>query len=702
MFKIKLKLKTLILLTLIPFLLLIVLAYAFLTYFDLYRVILTGFDRKLYAVSTVAAAFIDGSEQKELTNMQQVRGLTFDSQTNTLYGNYYIDNRILAINVNTSKSTHLPEEIGFYGVEDIAFNTKDRFIYGVVWDADEEGNEVSRLIKINTATGKGTDIRLLAYLCHGLAYQPNENVLYCNNDEYLFRIDPRSGKEKIVGDIKVSGIRGLAYHTKKNTLYAAVTQTNELAIIDTVTGAAQRTVPLLNTKASSLLLGTFGLAFDVNTAKLYGSTTVPIVEINHKTGKSQAIAYSQDAGQLEREKMYQKYVLPMIRIKNKKDLTFLYSSVLINKATTISYVLDATQDEIHSYIGYEDPDAAEDNIRDVWLKEEVYLSDIKYWEEWGLLKSAYVPITNQKEEVTGYAGADVNISVIERKTKEILLKVLLTGFLSIILVVVVSIFISNRIIYSINNLKSGALQIAAGMFGSQITIQASKELQELTQTFNQMSVSLKNTVSKFGQDNQKILSDKLKGNLFSFLAKSFHFITPSQLDTDINLPSQEIWLNSAENIYSSPSGCISYQGKLIVWLVEPVGDTFEDLRNRSVIAFVLQRILGKFGEDELFVKIKDFLSKKVNCVVLYDLKSGRVDLSTQSLLHVLKLGTNAVVKDQLEIGPGEASFNVEAKESAIIAESKIINELKKDQQLPKKLKARNFEFTKAVPFFVRN
>ncbi len=711
MFGLHIKLRSLILLTLVPCLLFLILIYALIMYFDLYKVILTGFERKLYAISAASGSFIDGNVHKEITEMQQVRGLAFDSKTNTLYGNYYIDNRILAINTQRGVSRHLSNEIGFYGIEDIAFNTEDGFLYGLVWDADEEGNDISRLIRINTSTGIGSEVVLMKELYYGLAYDSKQNVLYCNNDEKLVRVNPQNGNEVIVGnDIGVPYIRGLAYHEGEGALYGVVTRSNDIAKFDLKTGVAKIVYPILTKDAdrsdenARLLLGAFGLAFDQNKNKFYSSTTVPIVTIHNETGYSEDLRYQKNLEQATRQKQYLSYISPMLRIKNKKDLTFLYSSVLKNKAKTISYALDATQDEIHSYVGYEDPDEAEDDIRDVWLKGETYLSDIKYWEEWGLLKSAYNPILDQEGVVSGYAGADVNISVIEMKTNEAILKILAIGLFAVLLAVFVSFIISNRLIQTISNLKNGALQIAAGMFGSQISIQASKELQELSHTFNTMSLSLKDIVSQMNFDNRKILSEKLAKNLFYSLSKKYNSFSSEEKGK--YLPLSRLWLNPEKEIDDSPCGHLLKNNKIIVWLATPSADMFGDLRDRNTNGLILSKMLAKYKTDDDLLKVsRGFLSSRIDGLFIYDIESGVLEIDNASSYHALEFNQSGPKKSAspYPLKSDRLSLKLSEAEGVIIGSPESLSKIQTKKDFIKNVREKEISTTSALmPVFFKS
>src|SRR3546814_20448427 len=79
------------------------------------------------------------------------------------------------------------------------------------------------------------------------------------------------------------------------------------------------------------------------------------------------------------------------------------------------YVLDGTEGADHSPIGSEDERTNETRIGLTRVQDSgaVYVSPIEYQEQWGLLKTAAAPVYGVDGSITGSAGADVNISVIQ-------------------------------------------------------------------------------------------------------------------------------------------------------------------------------------------------------------------------------------------------------------------------------------------------
>src|SRR5690554_3925680 len=81
-----LRLQSLVLLVLIPGLLLATALFGWSIYQGVYRIIMRGFDEKLYAVSTVTGAFIDGEGHEALFEQREIIALAPDPEGQALIG----------------------------------------------------------------------------------------------------------------------------------------------------------------------------------------------------------------------------------------------------------------------------------------------------------------------------------------------------------------------------------------------------------------------------------------------------------------------------------------------------------------------------------------------------------------------------------------------------------------------------------------
>jgi len=160
--------------------------------------------------------------------------------------------------------------------------------------------------------------------------------------------------------------------------------------------------------------------------------------------------------------------------------------------------MDVNEGNEYTPIGSYDNMSAKDltGAEGVILRNQSYVSDIKLWEKWGLLKVAYTGIKNELNEVVALTGADIDVSIISKKTKEALIQSIFIGILALILGILASYYIAIKIIRPIETLKASALKIAAGNYGDKVLIQSPQELQELSVEFNHMSNQLASTMNK--------------------------------------------------------------------------------------------------------------------------------------------------------------------------------------------------------------
>ncbi|MEW4468926.1 histidine kinase [Parasphingorhabdus sp. JC815] len=185
----------------------------------------------------------------------------------------------------------------------------------------------------------------------------------------------------------------------------------------------------------------------------------------HAARKKQAegVSSENDSAHAEQSPQYIRNALPMRNIREELDLTYLYTQLIIGEGD-ILYILDASEGDDHSPLGSSDQLPAEtmDGLRKVAKDGSVYISPIEYQEQWGLLKTAAAPVGSMDSDIAASAGADVNISVIQIATQNILFVSALIGLASLIICGLVTLILVRRIALPIAQLKNDALKIAAG------------------------------------------------------------------------------------------------------------------------------------------------------------------------------------------------------------------------------------------------
>lgn len=294
----------------------------------------------------------------------------------------------------------------------------------------------------------------------------------------------------------------------------------------------------------------------------------------------------------EQDPLYRKYVVPMQRIMREKDFTYLYTQVP-KGATTIVYGLDGTVGKDHSAIGSEDKAPAEEaeGILGVYLTGSTYLSGIRSWELWGLLKSAYVPITSRFGAVTAMAGADVNITIIRQKTRLALLDVVGCGLLLLGLAGLVTARVVRRVTQPISELKAVALKVAAGGYGQQAGIRTPTELRSLAETFNRLSLSLAQRLRDLRQINESVENQRRERLLYEALRRRDLF---SEAPATDNL--RLAWRPDA-HASCDASGWVRWHNQILLWSAAEAGSPLAAAQQRHDFASVLQPLLHRFSGD---------------------------------------------------------------------------------------------------------
>lgn len=166
---------------------------------------------------------------------------------------------------------------------------------------------------------------------------------------------------------------------------------------------------------------------------------------------------------VERGAEYRRAVLPMRRIREALDITYLYTQIL-GGSQDIIYVLDASVGDEHSQIGSEDslPPETLAGVKRVQANDIVHLSPIEFQAQWGLLKTAAAPLRDAEGRVVATAGADVNVSLIRTATQNALFASVVIGMVSLLACALVILLIVRRIARPLDRLRQEALRVAGG------------------------------------------------------------------------------------------------------------------------------------------------------------------------------------------------------------------------------------------------
>ncbi|MDP8242487.1 MAG: hypothetical protein P9L94_00290 [Candidatus Hinthialibacter antarcticus] len=564
---------------------------------DTYRLIEDGFGDQIEAISLVTASFLDGDEIVDgLMRQFQPQGLVYIEERLRLLGIDKNTGWLLEIDpvhgganvLNTSLSVNLI---------DLAFDANRRTYYGVdasgtIYSAsDSTFNNLQKIASLERAVSGIAFNSINQQICicgdgyfqidavskYVLTINENDYMDYVgltynsdNNSLYALRVDP-------VALCQINSVNGevieemqLRLNEEPDEFEEPVNDLGELAERD-VWNAFQydRIMQLQDEEAKrvvqenilNLLLQTdaqmneveeevaeedddapaldeffegpvYGLAWKAQTQDLFVSSDA-LLEIDSDSG---ALVQSGIWGGYRNEmrESYLTNVSPMRRIKEKLNVTYLYTFMQNAEQDlgAITYNIDSNIDADHSWIATEDSLPAE-SVFDLYgriLLGEIYQSDIVEWDEWGLIKTGYAPIFGQGGVVRAVVGTDVNVSVIGTKSRVHLLQTIGLGLLSFLLALLVMYAVTTAMSKPIALLNETALTVAAGEYGKKADEVGAKEFHALSHAFNLLSHDMKEAQDKREFDNKILHYQTARAELIRKLVQIREMLVPSQMD----------------------------------------------------------------------------------------------------------------------------------------------------------------------------
>jgi len=203
---------------------------------------------------------------------------------------------------------------------------------------------------------------------------------------------------------------------------------------------------------------------------------------------------------------------PMYRsLRERVGLTFLYTEVYIG-GDQIRYILDGSVGDSHSPPGYLDsvPDADIDALVRAQVEGTPFVSGIRQWEAWGLVKVSAAPILNPQGGIVALAGADVDIGVIRSKTRNALFAVLAVGALLLSISGLVSLWVAQSVTRPLRDIKNAALRIAAGQYGARLeSAAAADDIGLLAGSLDRLSLRLREQAAASSASQSALLSGRL-------------------------------------------------------------------------------------------------------------------------------------------------------------------------------------------------
>lgn len=460
-----------------------IIGFGWLTYHDLNATILRGFDEKLKALSTSSAVFVDGDLHAFLGTPRALTGIAADPATGVLWG--------------LESTSGLLVQVGEEGWIEPVAPLPDPYLSGLAWEAPGRLVAVSRVSGVlwsnDLSTGVWSREARIGAGLRDLASQDDGSVLWAAAPQGLRAYDRQTGR--LLPDLSDSSLPSLAGVTvlpdgavfvvslREGRLFrrgagdASFEEVGRLSWVSDDVEDEGIPAPWIREgidvhPLSQQLVGVGDRLWYVDPDR--GDLTAPADLPGFRGGQEAA---------------YQQYRVPMSRIMERQDVTYLYSQELLSPDGEIVYVLDGTQGDDYSPPGTPDLLPAEDarGAMSVLRTGGVYLSRIQAWDQWGLLKAAFAPIEDSEGRPVAMVGADVNISIIGSKTQTAIARVGVLGMVALLVGLFVTVRLTRWLIVPLREVRDGALRMASGDFRHRIKPQPVLELDQLGRAVNRTS-----------------------------------------------------------------------------------------------------------------------------------------------------------------------------------------------------------------------
>ena len=463
--------QTLILLTLTSVLILATAIWGGLVYQSIYDIILRGFDQKLLALAGGAAEFTDGDGHAQYQRPHQLLALSvgpdgqllaFDATREALVTVNPADGGALLVSDSSLLQTLTS---GFMPPRALAFDAVNSRLALLSGDGlsvitSDELNLAPPLALNAPADGLlFVDGLLLIRHAQSLSVAGGDADAALNLAEPVSTLAVAPAPASFVGS--ASGDAALVWFDRNGKLLRRL----PLAL-------GERTVA--------------GLAYIGETLYLASDALLRIDPTSGEIFEDFAPGYYSEA-----DPYFARYAGPYQRTREATGLTFLYTQLHLGE-DQIRYVLDGSTGDDHSPPGTLDV-VPEDSVADVAQAQsrgQAFVSDIREWEEWGLIKVSSEPIYGSNGQVVALAGADVDIGLIREKTPYALFSVIFIGAGLLLLAGSVSYRVSQGLMRPLRDIKDSALRIAAGYHGTKVAYDSNDEIGQLAQSLNTLSTRL--------------------------------------------------------------------------------------------------------------------------------------------------------------------------------------------------------------------
>lgn len=144
-------------------------------------------------------------------------------------------------------------------------------------------------------------------------------------------------------------------------------------------------------------------------------------------------------------------------------------------------------------------------MNDAFVNNKEVLSSI-YKDEYGIHKSIFVPLQNERNENYGILGIDLDASTVPETTNMIFWTTFLITVIVLVVGTVIAILISKIITRPLHTLMLATSKVAAGQLHEQLSISRQDEIGKLAQAFGDMSLNLQSLIRQIRLSSDKVSS----------------------------------------------------------------------------------------------------------------------------------------------------------------------------------------------------